>query len=140
MRKAFMILAAACALGSGVAAAKPKAIGPTNCPANGGKSKDPFYSVTAVQNMMPPIKTPRPIGVHGDYRLDMRSDRLALVKASSQGINRNILLLNLRRIPDPRAGGHCIAFNGSFPAGRYLQVQITDWRGHSITADIQRPE
>ena len=140
MRKLLLLAAGAAVLTSAASVAKVPAPGPLKCATTGGDTKDPFYGVVAIENMMPPINKPRPIAVSGQYRLDSRSSRIALVKAVPQGTNPSILLLNLKRITDPTAGGHCLGFKQSFAAGKYMQVQIVDWGGHSITVDIQRPQ
>ena len=139
MRRSLVILTAAVMLGSSGLAAKPPRPGPLNCPTTGGKSADPFFGITASQNMMPPHKKLRPIAVSGQYKLNMRTGKAILAKAVPQGINPHILLLNLRVIPRGN-GGFCVPIRGSFAAGPYTQVTITDRKGNSITVDVQRPQ
>lgn len=135
MRIALMILAAAAVSSPALA----KQSGPiTACPQNGGASKDPFYRVRAVENVMPPTTSPRIVRVSGQYRLNSRSDRIRLVAVVPPGINPHILLLRLNRIADPDAGGACLPFFGEFPVKLANQVRITDWRGRTIGLAVQQ--
>ena len=138
MRKAVIVLATAAVFATAPATAKVPGTPIYYCPGSSGATKPPFYGVTATQNVMMPIKAPRPIRVSGQYALNMRSDRLQLVEARPQGINPSILLFRLVRVADPVAGGRCRPFNGQFPPRKIYRVQIEDWRGHSITVPVRR--
>ena len=133
MRKSSIILMAAVLAGPfPVTARVPGPI--IECPGNGGTTRPPFYSVRAVQN----VKRLGPIRVTGTYMLNLRSNRLMLVEARPQGSNPTILLLRLKMIPDATAGGRCLGFGGRFPPRKIYRVQITDWRGHSVSAPVRR--
>jgi hypothetical protein len=136
MRKA-LLSAAVALLGAGAAEAKRlPVIGPLKCPNNGGSSNDPFYGVTAIQDMMPGPGPRKPLSVAGRYWLNLRTGRVMLLEAH-HGHNARILRLELRHAPG--GSGGCAHFSASFRPASARQVQITDWNGRRIRVNVQRP-
>jgi hypothetical protein len=137
MRSSSIFLVATLLLGSSAIVAKPPVPGPLKCTTTGGESADPYFGVIANQNLMMPVKR-KNLTVSGQYRLNMRTGTVKLVKAVPQGTNPKILLLNLRVIASGK-GGHCLPMKEMFEAkaGQYTQVTIKNRGGRSITVDVK---
>jgi hypothetical protein len=137
MRSPATFLVATLLLTSSAVATKPPVPGPLKCTPTGGKSADPYFGVIANQNLMMPAQR-RNLTVSGEYKLNMRTGMVKLIKAVPQGINPKILLLNLRVLPRGK-GGFCLPMKEMFEAkaGQYTQVTITNRSGRSITVDVK---
>jgi hypothetical protein len=96
---------------------------------------DKYRDVRAFHNQMPPL--PKPLRVSGEYHLNLRSGAAELRVANPQGINPDILLLDL--VIAHGNGGDWVPFEGEFPmdVGQYSSVQIVDHDANSIGTDIE---
>jgi hypothetical protein len=137
MRQAILAIGGAVLLGSSAAAA-PVFISPVHCPRGTGATHDPFYDVTAIQDMMPGPGAPKPLRVRGQYRIGVTTGRLVLHEAD-YGKHSHLLRLDLRRVPGPRIRNRCMSFSGSFQRQAVRDVSIMDSRGRSIRVRVDRP-
>ena len=104
----------------------------------GGESKpaERFKDWTAILNLQP-IVQPDPLRVRGEYFLDRRCGGATLRAAEPQGINPNILILEI--VPGGDGDGGWETVEGRFPAqgGQYDSVQIRDDQGNSTSVKVQ---
>ncbi len=100
-----------------------------------GEDTDKFRKIRAFHNQMPP--GPWPLRVNLEYHLNRRSGATELRIANPQGINPEILLLNLVIVDGN--GGDWVPVEGEFPMEPFAHssVQIVDEDGNSIGADIE---
>ena len=96
---------------------------------------DKYRDVRAFHNQMPPL--PKPLRVSGEYHLNMRSGAVELRIANPQGINPDILLLDLVVVHGN--GGDWVPFEAEFPmeVNQYGSVQIVDEDGNAVSAEIE---
>lgn len=96
---------------------------------------DKYRKLRAYHNQMPP--GPWPLHVDCEYHLGMRSGAAELRVANPQGINPDILLLDLVIVHGN--GGDWIPVSAEIPmeVNQYSRVQIVDDDGNSVGADIE---
>lgn len=100
-----------------------------------GNGLDKYRDCRAFHNQMPPL--PKPLRVNCEYHLNLRSGAAELRVANPQGINPDILLLDLVIVHGN--GGDWVPVEGEFPMdpGQYSSVQIVDEDGNSVGIDIE---
>ncbi|HEX8216195.1 MAG TPA: hypothetical protein VF577_01905 [Allosphingosinicella sp.] len=101
-----------------------------------GEGSDRYQGWSAILNLEP-IVSETPLRVGGRYHLDQRCGGVTLQVKVPQGINPDILLLDL--VEGPGIGGDWIDVEGEFPAreGQYESVTVIDSDGESVSMKVE---
>lgn len=99
------------------------------------KTDSRFRDVIAIHDSMPP--NPPHLLVRGEYRLNMRSGGVEIREAAIQGINPEILILDLVKVYGNGGDWLAFEFRRDMPVGTYSAIMIADDDGETVSAKIE---